>query len=122
MNSRSGSPILQVEDLSIGIKKSDQTIALTDGVSFELFPGEIHGINRESGCGESITSLALMGLLPEPGGVLLSGRVALGEDDIFTLEDEKLNQLRGKKISMIFRTFCGNEPTNPYWRSDAGSV
>jgi len=103
MNSHQGSPILQVEDLSIGIKKSDQTIALTDGVSFELFPGEIHGLIGESGCGKSITSLSLMGLLPEPGGVLLSGRVTLGKDDIFTLEDEKLNQLRGKKISMIFQ-------------------
>jgi peptide/nickel transport system ATP-binding protein len=103
MKSHHGSPILQVENLSIGIKKSDQTIALTDGVSFDLFPGEIHGLIGESGCGKSITSLALMGLLPEPGGVLLSGRVTLGEDNIFTLEDEKLNQLRGKKISMIFQ-------------------
>ena len=103
MKSIQGSPILLVEDLSIGIKKSDQTIALTDGISLQLLPGEIHGLIGESGCGKSITSLALMGLLPEPGGVLLSGRVKLGENDIFTLQEDQLNQLRGKKISMIFQ-------------------
>ena len=103
MNSHSGSPILQVEDLSIGIKKSDQTIPLSDGVSFQLYPGEIHGLIGESGCGKSITSLAIMGLLPEPGGVLLSGSVKLGDNNIFTLQEERLNQLRGNEISMIFQ-------------------
>ena len=44
-----------------------------------------------------------MGLLPEPGGVLLSGSVKLGDNNIFTLQEERLNQLRGNEISMIFQ-------------------
>lgn len=95
--------LLQVTDLSIGIKRPNDMLHLTTGVSLDLAEGEIHGLIGESGCGKSISSLAIMGMLPEPGGVLLSGRVSFKGVDIYRLDESRLNAMRGDKISMIFQ-------------------
>ena len=97
------SSLLQVSDLSIGIERTDQMLKLTDRVSFDIRGGEIHGLIGESGCGKSISSLAIMGMLPEPGGTLLSGTIRFRNEDIFSLDQTGLNALRGDKISMIFQ-------------------
>jgi peptide/nickel transport system ATP-binding protein len=99
----SGEYLLQVSDLSIGIKRPTSVLQLTAGVSFDLAEGEIHGLIGESGCGKSISSLAIMGMLPEPDGVLLSGSVRFKGENIYQLDDSSLNSLRGDKISMIFQ-------------------
>ena len=70
MNNAEKQTLLQVRDLSIGIAQAGKVLQLTDGVNFSVSKGEIHGLIGESGCGKSITSLAIMGLLPEPGGLL----------------------------------------------------
>ena len=95
--------LLKVSNLSIGIKRSDQILQLTDRVSFTIKAGEIHGLIGESGCGKSISSLAVMGMLPEPGGTLMSGSVQFGGEDIYNLDGARLNSLRGNKMSMIFQ-------------------
>jgi peptide/nickel transport system ATP-binding protein len=95
--------LLEVSDLSIGINRPNEVLPLTDRVSFHLNQGEVLGLIGESGCGKSITSLAIMGMLPEPGGTLLSGKIQFLEQDIFSLDESGLNQLRGQKISMIFQ-------------------
>ncbi len=96
-------PLLQVLDLSIGIKKPNLTVQLTEGVSFELSAGKIHGLIGESGCGKSISSLAIMGMLPEPGGTLIAGSVRFKGENIYHMDELALNSLRGDKISMIFQ-------------------
>ena len=95
--------LLQVKDLSIGVEQSQKLLQLTDRVSFKLKKGEIHGLIGESGCGKSISSLAIMGILPQPGGKLLSGKVLFKNEDIFCLDETSINSLRGNKISMIFQ-------------------
>ena len=95
--------LLQVRDLSIGIAQAGKVLQLTDGINFSVSKGEIHGLIGESGCGKSITSHAIMGLLPEPGGTLVSGEIHLGEADIFNSDESRLNELRGRKMSMIFQ-------------------
>ncbi len=95
--------ILSVTDLSIGIHRTDGILQLTDRVSFDLTEGEIHGLIGESGCGKSITSLAVMGMLPEPGGTLLSGEIMFRGKNIFQMDESRLNKLRGAKVSMIFQ-------------------
>ena len=95
--------VLRVSDLSIGIDRPGQMLQLTDHVSFVLNEGEIHGLIGESGCGKSITSLAIMGMLPEPGGTLISGSVCFRNKDVYSLDEPELNGLRGAKISMIFQ-------------------
>ena len=86
--------LLKVSDLSIGIKRSDHVLQLTDRVSFTIKAGEIHGLIGESGCGKSISSLAVMGMLPEPGGTLMSGSVQFGGEDIYSLDGASLNSLK----------------------------
>jgi len=95
--------LLQVRDLSIGIAQAGKVLQLTDGINFSVSKGEIHGLIGESGCGKSITSHAIMGLLPEPGGTLVSGEIHLGEANIFNSDESRLNELRGRKMSMIFQ-------------------
>ena len=95
--------LLRLSDLSIGIDRPDGVLALTDRVSFHLLEGEILGLIGESGCGKSISSLAIMGMLPEPGGTLLTGEVSFRDRNLFQLDESGLNQLRGQNISMIFQ-------------------
>lgn len=94
---------LSVENLSIGFGMGPRILSITDGVSFELRRGEIYGLVGESGCGKSVTALALLRLLPEPGGRIISGRVTFEGRDLLTLDDEALRALRGRRLSMIFQ-------------------
>jgi oligopeptide/dipeptide ABC transporter ATP-binding protein len=106
-------PLLEVEDLSIGFQSDRGLIAITDKVSFRIDPGEAYGLVGESGCGKSVTCLALLKLLPMPGGRVLSGRVLFKGKDILTMTPEELRRLRGGAIGMIFQ-----EPgaaLNPLW-------
>jgi oligopeptide/dipeptide ABC transporter ATP-binding protein len=73
-----------------------------NGISFDIAPGETLGIVGESGCGKSVTSLALMGILPRAGKIT-SGTAMFGDRDLFTLSDRELRRVRGRDIAMIFQ-------------------
>jgi oligopeptide/dipeptide ABC transporter ATP-binding protein len=106
-------PLLEVQDLSIGFLSELGTVTITEQVNFKIFPGEAYGLVGESGCGKSVTCLALLKLLPKPGGKVLSGRVLFKGQDILTMTPEALRTLRGGEIGMIFQ-----EPgaaLNPLW-------
>ncbi len=97
----SGTPLLQVTDLSIRIQGAPEPIV--DAVSFSLDPGETLCIVGESGCGKSLTALALMGLMTTPPLHLAGGRAVLQGEDLFTLSAEALRQTRGGRMAMIFQ-------------------
>ena len=99
--------LLEVESLSVGFGRGAGAVAVTEDVSFQVKRGEILALVGESGCGKSLTCLALTGLLP-PGGVLRSGAVRFtGKDgrtlDLATLPSRKLRKVRGGKIGYIFQ-------------------
>ena len=96
-------PLLEVENLSIGFDAGQGVVAITDSVSFRIFPGEVYGLVGESGCGKSVTCMALLRLLPVPGGKVLSGRVLFKGKDILSLAPDELRSLRGSEIGMIFQ-------------------
>jgi peptide/nickel transport system ATP-binding protein len=73
-----------------------------NGISFDVAAGETLGIVGESGCGKSVTSLALLGILPRAGRVT-SGSAVFGDRDLLQLEDEQLRSIRGREIAMIFQ-------------------
>ena len=101
-------PILSVRDLTIDFHSHRGNTRAVEGISFDLHRGETLAIVGESGSGKSVTSLALMGLIPLPPGRITSGQArfrseALGEVDLLTLTDDQLQQVRGNDIGMIFQ-------------------
>ena len=95
-------PLLSVEDLCVEFWTQRGTVHAVNGISFDIAPGETLGIVGESGCGKSVTSLALMGILPRAGRIT-GGTAMFGDRDLFTLSDRELRRIRGRDIAMIFQ-------------------
>lgn len=95
-------PILKVQDLHTEITTNYGTFEAVSGVSFELGKGETLGLVGESGCGKSLTSLSITGLLG-PKVRVAAGEAIFEGRDIFKLSPKEMRQLRGGKISMIFQ-------------------
>jgi oligopeptide/dipeptide ABC transporter ATP-binding protein len=95
--------LLSVEDLVVRFRTHDGTIHAVNGVSFALEEGERLGIVGESGCGKSVTSLAIIGLLPKPAGRIEGGHVLFGGRDLVALAEDALREIRGREIAMIFQ-------------------
>ena len=91
-------PLLKVQQLCIA-NETGQT--LLDDLNFELYPAQTLAMVGESGSGKSISALALLGLLPETLSV--NGKVELENIDLLKLSQPQLQQLRGKRIAMIFQ-------------------
>jgi peptide/nickel transport system ATP-binding protein len=92
---------LEVTDLSVGFPTDDGLVKAVRGVTFQVRRGESVGIVGESGAGKSVTSLAVMGLLPKTATVSGSARV-LGQE-VIGLKDKQISRIRGNKIAMIFQ-------------------
>ncbi len=97
-----GERLLDVHDLHTSFKTSDGVVRAVDGVDFHVDRGEILGLVGESGCGKSVTSLSLMGLVAKPGKVD-SGQVIFDGRDLLKVSPKELRGLRGNRISMIFQ-------------------
>jgi peptide/nickel transport system ATP-binding protein len=112
-------PLLQVENLRIDLTLRDGTFAAVQDVSFEIGRGETFGLVGESGCGKSITALALIGLLRPPLG-LGGGRILLDGREIQDLPPAEMRRLRGKRIAMIFQEpMTALNPVSPVGRQIA---
>jgi oligopeptide/dipeptide ABC transporter ATP-binding protein len=95
--------LLHVENLSIGFKGPAGTVPVTDGVSFDIYEGEVFGLAGESGCGKTITALSVLRLLPVPGARVLSGDIVFKGRSVLSLDAPGLRDVRGREISMIFQ-------------------
>ncbi|WP_206051504.1 ABC transporter ATP-binding protein [Nocardioides ferulae] len=96
-------PLLSVRDLSVTFTgRGRRPVRAVDQVSFDIRPGEHVGLVGESGSGKSVTSLAIIGLLPRRG-VQVSGAVRYGGRDLTDLGREQLAHLRGREIAMVFQ-------------------
>jgi oligopeptide/dipeptide ABC transporter ATP-binding protein len=94
--------LLSVEDLHVQFWTQRGTIHAVNGISFDIAPGETLGIVGESGCGKSVTSLAILGILPRAGKVV-QGSATFDGRDLLQLSDRQLRRVRGKEIAMIFQ-------------------
>ena len=94
-------PVLQVSDLSIRFR--GQQVDLIDQVSFSIAAGKSLCLVGESGCGKSVTSLAVMGLLPPRAATITSGSVRFRGQDLLAMDRAALSDLRGNRMAMIFQ-------------------
>jgi oligopeptide/dipeptide ABC transporter ATP-binding protein len=96
-------PLLSIRDLVVEFRTEDGVVHAVDGVSYDLFPGEILGIVGESGSGKSVSTLALLGLIPQPPGRIASGTAVFKGRDLLTLKKKDLREVRGNEVAMIFQ-------------------
>ncbi|GAB3504285.1 peptide/nickel transport system ATP-binding protein [Amycolatopsis cihanbeyliensis] len=95
--------LLEVRDLSVVFqRKGEAPTAAVDGISFDVDPGQTVGIVGESGCGKSVTSLAIMGLLPSRGAEV-SGSVSFEGDELLGLSQRAMDERRGSDLGMVFQ-------------------
>ncbi|WP_144875439.1 ABC transporter ATP-binding protein [Microbacterium sp. 1.5R] len=96
MSASAAAPALQIRDLTIEIGRP-----LVHGISLDLHRGRIHGLAGESGSGKTLTSLAVLGLLPRQART--GGSIALAGEELVGLRRRGFNRIRGKRIAMIFQ-------------------
>jgi oligopeptide/dipeptide ABC transporter ATP-binding protein len=106
--------LLQVNDLKVWFGSRENPVRAVDGVTFSIPNGSTVALVGESGCGKSVTALALAKLVPSPAGFYAGGEVLLDGDDVLKMDEKRLTQLRGALISYVFQ-----EPStalNPVFR------
>ena len=96
-------PVLAIQDLVVDFRTEDGVVHAVDGVSYELYPGEILGIVGESGSGKSVSTLALLGLIPMPPGRIVSGTAMFKGRDLLRLKKRELRKVRGNEVAMVFQ-------------------
>lgn len=100
----SASPVvLSLRDLTVSVRNQAGLVPLVSQISFDLRRGETLAIAGESGSGKSITSLAIMGLLPPPAVRITGGSIELNGQPLSTLGEAQMRQIRGNRIAMIFQ-------------------
>ncbi|HET7029074.1 MAG TPA: ABC transporter ATP-binding protein [Candidatus Limnocylindrales bacterium] len=105
-------PLLEVRGLRTSFYTRDGIVHAVDGIDFHVDRGEIMGLVGESGCGKSVTSLSIMGLVGRPGRVE-AGEVVFDGQDLLKLKPDQMRRLRGDRVSMIFQQ--PQSSLNPVW-------
>jgi peptide/nickel transport system ATP-binding protein len=95
-------PVLELRDLSVTLPTDRGKLRPVDGVSFAVAPGRTLAVVGESGCGKSVTALAIMGLLPRGGSI--GGSIRFEGRELGTLDPEDWRKKRGREIAMIFQS------------------
>ncbi len=101
-------PLLEFKNVTIDVPPTDEDhhrgrVTLVDDVSFSVNAGEMYALVGESGSGKTVSSLAALGFLPQPGGRITQGSILFNGHDIHKASPKELMNIRGKEISMIFQ-------------------
>jgi len=96
-------PLLSVENLHVHFITARGTVRAVEGIGYTVRQGEMVAIVGESGCGKSVSALAVMRLLPKPAGRIVAGRVLFEGRDLLRLSVEDMRAIRGRDIAMIFQ-------------------
>lgn len=95
--------VLTIENLQVEFETFGGSVQAVRGASFQLFKGETLAIVGESGCGKSVTSNAIMGLIPNPPGTVKAEKIMFKDKDLSTFTKKQFREIQGKDISMIFQ-------------------
>jgi oligopeptide/dipeptide ABC transporter ATP-binding protein len=93
--------LLEIRDLTISFKSDKKSVTVVSGLHFEINESEVFGLVGESGCGKSLTALAVMGILPH--NAYAEGGIFFQQKNLLTLDNKSMRKLRGKELSMIFQ-------------------
>jgi oligopeptide/dipeptide ABC transporter ATP-binding protein len=96
-----GEPLLSVRNLQVRFPTDDGLVRAVDGVSYDVYPNEVLGIVGESGSGKSVSSLAIMGLLP--GTAIIEGQIMFRGQDLLHMREAQRRTLRGGRLAMVFQ-------------------
>lgn len=95
--------LLEVKNLSVAFETERGLSRAVDDISFSIPRGKCVGIVGESGCGKSVTAMSLVRLLPQPNGQIVSGQILFDGDDVVTMSQRRLRELRGGRVGFIFQ-------------------
>jgi peptide/nickel transport system ATP-binding protein len=95
--------ILSIRNLSVDFKTDDGVVKAVKSISFDIPRGKTVGLVGESGSGKSVTSLAIMRLIPNPPGKITGGEILFDSKNLVALPEKEMQALRGNKVSMIFQ-------------------
>ena len=95
--------LLRVDDLAVEFATDEGVVHAVNGISYELNEGDSLGIVGESGCGKSVSTLAIMGLVARPAGRVARGSILFQGQDLLDISSEEMRQIRGSHIAMIFQ-------------------
>jgi oligopeptide/dipeptide ABC transporter ATP-binding protein len=95
--------LLSIKDLSVHFDTEDGVVKAVQGVSYDVHEGKTLAIVGESGCGKSVTSLSIMGLIPDPPGKVVNGSIKFRGVDIVGASEKTMRKIRGNDIAMIFQ-------------------
>jgi oligopeptide/dipeptide ABC transporter ATP-binding protein len=99
----SATPLLRVEDLTVGFRTEQGYVRVVEDVSFSLKAGKTLGLVGESGCGKSVTAQTIMRLLPSPPSSIEAGRILFADEDLAILSQKRMQKIRGDRIGMVFQ-------------------
>jgi len=95
--------LLEVEDLHVHFVTTRGVVRAVEGISYKVRAGEVVALVGESGCGKSVSSLAIMRLLAKPAGRIVAGRVLFQGRNLLDLSEDEMREIRGRDIAMIFQ-------------------
>jgi len=95
--------LLEVEDLHVHFVTTRGVVRAVEGISYKVRPGETVALVGESGCGKSVSSLAIMRLLAKPAGRIVAGRILFQGRNLLDLAEDQMREIRGRDIAMIFQ-------------------
>ena len=116
-------PILEIDSLKTYFHTRDGTVRAVDGVSIHVDRGETLSIVGDSGCGKSVTAMSVLRLLPVPPASIEGGRILFDGEDLLQVSEERMRDIRGNQISMIFQEpMTSLNPVMPVGRQIAESL
>jgi oligopeptide transport system ATP-binding protein len=96
-------PLLSIRDLVVEFITEDGIVQAVDGVTYDLYPGETLGIVGESGSGKSVSTMSILGLIPQPPGRIVRGEAIFQGKDLLKMSRKDLRRIRGKDMAMVFQ-------------------
>jgi oligopeptide/dipeptide ABC transporter ATP-binding protein len=96
-------PVLSIRNLVVEFRTEDGVVHAVDDISYDVYPGETLGIVGESGSGKSVSTMSILGLIPQPPGRVANGTAMFKGKDLLKMKKRELRRVRGDEVAMVFQ-------------------